>query len=278
MEIDCASRPLLLDQPAVMGVLNITPDSFSDGGRYATPAMAIAQGVQMVADGAAIIDIGGESTRPGAEPVSVQQELDRVLPVLEGLVNSVAVPISIDTRHPQVMVAATQLGAGMINDVNALRAPGALEVACASGAAGCLMHMQANPQTMQANPQYLDPVAEISQFLQERLSACAQVGLQKEKIVVDPGFGFGKTLAHNLQLLKQLAQITRLGVPVVVGLSRKQMIGEILQKPSDQRLNGSLAAAVIAVEKGAQIVRCHDVAETVEVLKIWSAVDQVSAR
>lgn len=271
MEVDCAGRLLFLDQPVVMGVLNVTPDSFSDGGQFDRPEQAIEQGIAMVADGAAIVDIGGESTRPGARPVSVQEELDRVMPVIEQLLPEINVPISIDTRQPEVMRVATAAGAGMINDINALRAPTALAIAAQSGAAVCLMHMQANPQTMQTNPHYGDPVVEITQFLRERIEACENSGVSRGKIVIDPGFGFGKTLAHNLQLLSQLAKIAALGVPVLVGLSRKMMFGEILQKPSDQRLFGGLAGAMIAIERGARIIRCHDVAATVDALKVWSA-------
>ncbi|RLA11953.1 MAG: dihydropteroate synthase [Gammaproteobacteria bacterium] len=274
MVIDCAGRSLVLDQPVVMGVLNVTPDSFSDGGRFIAADIAVERGIEMVADGAAILDIGGESTRPGAELISIQQELDRVLPVFEELVQAIDVPISIDTRHPEVMLAATAAGAGMINDVNALRAPTALAVAVESGAAVCLMHMQATPQTMQDAPCYADPVLEIVQFLRERIAACEAAGLSCAKIVVDPGFGFGKTLSHNLQLLGHLDQFIELGVPVLVGLSRKKMFGDILQKPIDQRLCGSLAGAVIAAERGARIIRCHDVGETVDVLKVWSAMAQ----
>ena len=274
MVIDCGGRPLNLDSPVVMGVLNVTPDSFSDGGDYFDPSLAVARGISMVNDGAAIIDLGGESTRPGAEPVSIQQELDRVLPVLAALVAEVEVPISVDTRHAEVMTAAIDTGAGMINDVNALRGPGAMSAVRQSSVAVCLMHMHANPETMQDNPQYSDPVQEICDFLTDRVAATEAAGIDRQRLVLDPGFGFGKTLDHNLQLLAQLGKFSRLGFPLLVGLSRKSMIGEILGVPASQRLYGSVAAAVLAVERGAQIVRCHDVAETCQALKVVSAISE----
>ena len=274
MVIDCGGRPLNLDSPVVMGVLNVTPDSFSDGGDYFDPSLAVARGISMVNDGAAIIDLGGESTRPGAEPVSIQQELDRVLPVLAALVAEVEVPISVDTRHAEVMTAAIDAGAGMINDVNALRGPGAMSAVRQSSVAVCLMHMHANPETMQDNPQYSDPVQEICDFLTDRVSATEAAGIDRQRLVLDPGFGFGKTLDHNLQLLAQLGKFSRLGLPLLVGLSRKSMIGEILGVSASQRLYGSVAAAVLAVERGAQIVRCHDVAETCQALKVVSAISE----
>lgn len=274
MVIDCGGRPLNLDSPVVMGVLNVTPDSFSDGGDYFDPSLAVARGISMVNDGAAIIDLGGESTRPGAEPVSIQQELDRVLPVLAALVAEVEVPISVDTRHAEVMTAAIDAGAGMINDVNALRGPGAMSAVSQSSVAVCLMHMHANPETMQDNPQYSDPVQEICDFLTDRVAATEAAGIDRQRLVLDPGFGFGKTLDHNLQLLAQLGKFSRLGFPLLVGLSRKSMIGEILGVSASQRLYGSVAAAVLAVERGAQIVRCHDVAETCQALKVVSAISE----
>ena len=274
MVIDCGGRPLNLDSPVVMGVLNVTPDSFSDGGDYFDPSLAVARGISMVNDGAAIVDLGGESTRPGAEPVSIQQELDRVLPVLTALVAEVEVPISVDTRHAEVMTAAIDAGAGMINDVNALRGPGAMSAVSQSSVAVCLMHMHANPETMQDNPQYSDPVQEICDFLTDRVAATEAAGIDRQRLVLDPGFGFGKTLDHNLQLLAQLGKFSRLGFPLLVGLSRKSMIGEILGVSASQRLYGSVAAAVLAVERGAQIVRCHDVAETCQALKVVAAISE----
>jgi len=217
MVIDCAGRPLVVDQPVVMGVLNVTPDSFSDGGRFADTPRAVERGVAMVGEGAAIIDIGGESTRPGAQPVSVQQEVDRVLPVLEQLLPLVSVPLSVDTRHPEVMRAVIAAGAGMINDINALQAEGAIPAVVNSRGAVCLMHMQTNPLTMQDNPHYDDPVVEIRQFLHGRIRACETASISRARMIVDPGFGFGKTLSHNLRLLACLDQITNLGVPVMAG-------------------------------------------------------------
>lgn len=274
MVIDCGGRPLNLDSPVVMGVLNVTPDSFSDGGEYFEPSLAVERGISMVSDGAAIVDLGGESTRPGAEPVSIQQELDRVLPVLAALVAEVTVPISVDTRHAEVMAAVIDAGAGMINDVNALRGPGAMSAVSQSNVAVCLMHMHANPETMQDNPQYSDPAQEICDFLTDRVAATEAAGIDRQRLVLDPGFGFGKTLDHNLQLLAQLGKFSRLGFPLLVGLSRKSMIGEILGVSASQRLYGSVAAAVLAVERGAQIVRCHDVAETCQALKVVSAISE----
>ncbi|MBL4621777.1 MAG: dihydropteroate synthase [Immundisolibacteraceae bacterium] len=272
MIIDCGGRPLNLGSPVVMGVLNVTPDSFSDGGDHFDTSLAIERGITMISDGAAIVDIGGESTRPGAEPVSIQQELDRVLPVLEVLVAEVDVPISVDTRHAEVMAAVIDAGAGMINDVNALRDPGAVAAVSQSSVAVCLMHMHANPETMQDNPQYSDPVQEIYDFLAVRVSAAEAAGIDRRRLILDPGFGFGKTLNHNLQLLANLERFSTLGFPLLVGLSRKSMIGEILGVPASERLYGSVAAAVLAVERGAQIIRCHDVAETCQALKVVAAI------
>ena len=274
MVINCGGRPLCLDSPVVMGVLNVTPDSFSDGGDYFDTALAVEHGLAMVSDGAAILDIGGESTRPGAEPVSIQQEMDRVLPVLEALLPEVSVPISVDTRHAEVMAAVITAGAGMINDVNALRGPGAVSAVNHSDVAVCLMHMHANPETMQDNPRYRDPVKEIADFLAERVEAVESAGVDRSRLIVDPGFGFGKTLDHNLRLLAQLSHFSATGLPLLVGLSRKSMIGEILSLPADERLYGSLAVAVLAAERGAHIIRCHDVAETCQVLKVVAAVSQ----
>ena len=255
-----------------MGVLNVTPDSFSDGGRFLQQEAALAQASRMAAAGAAIIDVGGESTRPGADPVPLQQELDRVLPVIEALRAALDVIISIDTLKPEVMRAAVAAGAGLINDVQALRAPGALQVAAASGAAVCLMHMQGEPRTMQQNPHYDDVVTEVHAFLRQRAQACEAAGIGPRRILLDPGFGFGKTVAHNMALLAALPQLTDGPLPVLVGLSRKSMLKGLLGRDVDDRLAGSLALATIAALKGARVIRCHDVAETVDAVTIATAV------
>ncbi|MFO1504645.1 MAG: dihydropteroate synthase [Steroidobacteraceae bacterium] len=250
-----------------MGILNVTPNSFSDGGRFDGRDAALAQARRMVADGAAIIDVGGESTRPGAEPVPLQQELDRVLPVIEAVRRELDVLVSIDTMKPEVMRAAAAAGAGLINDVMALQAPGALEAAAASGAAVCLMHMQGTPRTMQQDPHYEDVVKEVGEFLGARATACRNAGIAADSIVLDPGFGFGKNIDHNLQLLRGLAKLVG-EYPLLVGLSRKSMLGKITGRPVDQRLAGSIVLAALAVAAGARIVRCHDVAETVDAVRV----------
>ncbi len=256
-----------------MGILNLTPDSFSDGGRFLGRDAALRHAMQMVEEGAGIIDIGGESTRPGAQPVSVEQELDRVVPVIETLAGEVSVPISVDTLKPSVMRDAVAAGAGLINDVMALQAPGAIETVAELQVPVCLMHMQGEPRTMQQQPHYEDVVAEVRDFLSQRVAACEAGGIRRERIVLDPGFGFGKTLAHNLSLLKHLADLDALGLPLLVGISRKSMIGSLLgDAPVDQRVTGSVAAAVVAVMQGAAIIRAHDVKQTVEALQIASAV------
>ena len=264
--------------PRVMGILNITPDSFSDGGDFLSPQAAVERARQMVEEGAAIIDVGGESTRPGAPAVSIQKELDRIVPVIEVLSAELPVPISIDTSKPEVMRAAVAAGAGMINDVRALRLTGALEAAAelnrSLSVPICLMHMQGEPGTMQQQPHYSDVVQEVSAFLAERVQACVRHGIPRERLVVDPGFGFGKRLEHNLSLLKRLDELAKLGLPLMVGLSRKSMIGAVLDRPVTQRLYGSLAAAVLAVARGAVLVRVHDVRATVEALKVYEAVKQ----
>ena len=261
--LDCGGKRLDLSRPAVMGILNVTPDSFSDGGDFISASQAIDRAHRMMEEGADLIDVGGESTRPGADEVSAAQELDRILPVVEALA-SLPVPVSVDTTKAEVMTQAARAGAGLINDVLGLRAEGALEAAAATGLPVCLMHMQGTPRTMQQDPRYDDVVAEVKAFLAERAQVCRDAGIPEEKILVDPGFGFGKNLFHNCRLLRELREITGLGLPVLVGLSRKSMIGKILGKPVDQRLPASLAAAVIAVWEGASIVRVHDVAETVD--------------
>ena len=270
--LDCGGRKLDLSRPAVMGILNITPDSFSDGGVFLSPDKAIAQALRMAEEGADIIDIGGESTRPGARPISAQEEIDRVLPVVEALHKKIPLPISIDTSKPEVMRAAVKAGAGMINDVRALRETGALAVATQLGVPVCLMHMQGEPRTMQDDPRYADVVGEVRDFLKQRLNACRNAGILAQRVVVDPGFGFGKTLEHNIELLRGLKQLLTLGAPVLVGLSRKSMIGKALGLPVEQRLHASVALAVMAVQQGARIVRVHDVGPTAEALRMWSTV------
>jgi dihydropteroate synthase len=270
--LNCAGRSLDLSQPQVMGILNITPDSFSDGGDFFVPEQAIAHAVRMVEEGAAIIDVGGESTRPGATPVAVDEELRRVIPVIEALHATLAVPVSIDTRRPEVMQAAVAAGAGLINDVNALQAPGAVELAARLGVPVCLMHMQGTPKTMQQQPEYGDVVSEVRDFLLARANLCIQQGIDREQILLDPGFGFGKATEHNLQLLQHLEQLVACGFPVLAGLSRKSMIGQTLGLPVDKRLYAGIALAVLAVWKGAAIVRCHDVRETCEAIRMCQAV------
>ncbi|MDH3589809.1 MAG: dihydropteroate synthase [Gammaproteobacteria bacterium] len=272
MHLSLPGQTLDLGTPIVMGVLNVTPDSFSDGGRFVEPEHAFAYADQMFRHGAALVDIGGESTRPGASPVSVEEELDRIVPVVKRLYQANRGLISVDTSKPQVMQAAIEHGAHLINDVNALQADGALEICAASDVAVCLMHMQGQPRTMQNEPHYDDVVAEVAGFLQQRLQACLAAGIARERIVVDPGFGFGKTLEHNLILLQHLDQICGLGVPVLAGLSRKSMLGLLLDRPVDERLAGSLALATLAVCRGASIIRAHDVAETADAVRVAAAV------
>ncbi len=270
---------LPLSRPLVMGVLNVTPDSFSDGGAFVSPETAIRQAQRLVAEGADIIDIGGESTRPGSQPVSVQEELDRVLPVLEAVSTRLDVPVSVDTCKPAVMSAAASAGAGLINDVYGLRAEGAVQAAAATGLPVCLMHMQGEPRTMQHDPRYAEVVDEVREFLLERVRACEAAGIPRERLILDPGFGFGKTLDHNYRLLGRLDEITGLGMPVLVGMSRKSMLGGVTGRPLDQRLAGGLAAAVVAVTRGARIVRTHDVAPMVDALRVaGAALDAAAGR
>ena len=271
MPLECAGKMLDLSQPAVMGVLNVTPDSFSDGGRYQSLDAALRRAETMVEEGAAIIDVGGESTRPGAPPVSAQEELDRVLPVVERLTRELPIPVSVDTSKPEVMREAARARAGMINDVRALQMPGALDAAVASGLPVCLMHIRGEPATMQQEPHYGDVVAEVHAFLAERVRICQAAGIPRERLLVDPGFGFGKTLDHNLRLLRHLDRFTDLAASVLVGVSRKSMIGLLLNAPVDDRLSGSLAAAVVALWQGAKIIRTHDVRETVQALCVCAA-------
>ncbi len=275
--LDCRGRSLALDRTRICGILNITPDSFSDGGAFADTASAIAHGLALVEQGADLLDVGGESTRPGAVAISAEEEIARVIPVIAALAAQTQVPISIDTSKPEVMRAAVAAGAGLINDVYALRRPGALDAAAELGAAICLMHMQGEPQTMQENPQYDDVVGEVHRFLAERLFACQLAGIDKKKLLVDVGFGFGKTLEHNLALLRQLEKFKTLDVPVLVGLSRKSMIATLTGRSPGERVFGSVAAALIAAQRGAAIVRVHDVAATRDALAIWHAVDSGAA-
>jgi len=269
----CGNIQFDLSRPLVMGVVNVTPDSFSDGGMHLQREAALAHAHQLIGEGADILDIGGESTRPGAEPVGVQEEMDRVLPVIEGLRGS-SVPISIDTFKPEVMAAAITAGARMVNDINALQDAAAMRSVAESNAAVCLMHKQGNPQTMQQHPYYQDVVSEVITFLGGRVAAAEAAGISRERIVVDPGFGFGKTLAHNLALLRELNSLTVLGVPVLAGLSRKSFLGTLTGQEVAHRLPASTAAALIAVQRGASIVRVHDVRATVDALKIWNAVNR----
>jgi dihydropteroate synthase len=273
MHLLCRNQRLDLTAPVVMGIVNVTPDSFSDGGRFLDARKAIDHGRRLVEEGATILDIGGESTRPGAAPVPVDEELRRVIPVIEGLADTGAI-LSVDTSKPEVMRAAAAAGAHLINDVYALRLPGALETAAESGCALCLMHMQGEPRTMQNDPHYGDVVNEVKAFLQERMQSCRAAGVAAERLAIDPGFGFGKTLAHNAALLRGLDALAAEGIPMLVGLSRKSMLGKILDKPAGERVYGSLALAVMAVLKGARIVRAHDVAATVDALKTVSAMQE----
>lgn len=272
MKLALKTRTLDLSAPAVMGVLNVTPDSFFDGGRYTRVETALAHARQMLEQGAQIIDVGGESTRPGAAPVAEQDELDRVLPVIERLHTELGCIVSVDTLKPVVMRAACAAGAELINDVMALRAPGALAAALDSGAGVCLMHMQNAPPTMQQSPRYDDVVQTVKLFLTERLENCIAAGIRREKIVIDPGFGFGKTLEHNLNLLGGLEAFASLGVPLLVGLSRKSMFQSLLNLPVEQRLIPSVTAAALAVFQGAAIVRAHDVRETVLAVRVANAI------
>ena len=272
MKMNFAGRSFDMSQCHVMGVLNVTPDSFSDGGRFDGLQQALAHARQMVADGASFIDIGGESTRPGAKPVSLQQELDRVCPVVEAIACELDVVISVDTSSAQVMTQSAALGAGMINDVRALQREGALQAAVATGLPVCLMHSQGEPDTMQNNPQYRDVCAQVSLFLAERILVAKQAGIESSRIMLDLGFGFGKTLEHNLQLLARTDQFALLGYPLLLGLSRKSMLGVITGRNVDERLPASLAAATMCAMKGASILRVHDVRETMDVVKIAAAV------
>ena len=278
----CAGRSLDVSRPQVMGVINTTPDSFSDGGTLYRAAsldidLAMARAREMVAAGAAIVDIGGESTRPGAAPVSAVEEAERVLPLVERIAAELDVVISVDTSNPALMTEAARLGAGLLNDVRALTRAGALEAAAATGLPVCLMHMRGEPGSMQRDPQYADVVVEVRDFLASRVAACEAGGIGRERLLLDPGFGFGKSVAHNLLLLKGLPQLAGLGLPLLVGLSRKSMIGKLLGREPGERLPAGLALALMAVERGAAVVRTHDVAATVDALAMWTALKEVKA-
>jgi len=272
MQLRCGSTVLDLSLPKVMGVLNVTPDSFSDGGRYVSHARALEHAQVMIEAGAAIIDVGGESTRPGAAAVSVEEELRRVIPVVEQLARGGHAIVSVDTSTPEVILAATAAGASFINDVRGLTRPGTLEAVSASDCAVCIMHMRGTPDTMQRRPEYADVVSDVKHYLQTRVAVCEAAGISRDRLVIDPGFGFGKTVAHNLALVRQLPDFVSLQLPVLMGMSRKSTIGVITGRPEGGRLAGSLALAVAAVLRGAKIIRAHDVAETVDALKIAQAV------
>ncbi len=264
--------PFDLSVPRVMGILNITPDSFSDGGRFLVPDDALVQAERMIAEGADILDVGGESTRPGAAAVSLDEEMARVLPLIERVAAEFDIPVSVDTSKPELMRAAVAAGAAMINDVSSLRAPGAVAAVAALDVPVCLMHMQGEPRTMQTAPQYDDVLADINRYLGDRVTACVAAGIARERLLIDPGFGFGKTLQHNLELLRGLGQFRQLGLPILVGISRKSMLGAVTGKPVGERQTASVAAALMAVERGARVVRVHDVAATVDALRLWRAV------
>ncbi len=272
MILQCGQFQLDLNTPKVMGIVNVTPDSFSDGGQFSQTESAISHAMQLIEEGAAVLDIGGESTRPNATPVPLDEELKRVMPVIAGLVaRNIPVPISIDTYKPQVMQAAIEAGASIVNDVRALQETGALDIVANSQVGVCLMHMQGTPQTMQENPHYDDVVAEVSVFLAQRRDVCLQAGIAPNRIMLDPGFGFGKTRTHNITLAKELAQLRSLNCPLLVGLSRKSVLGQMTGNDVDARLYASVAAAVISATNGANLLRVHDVKATVEALKVVTA-------
>ncbi len=279
MQLHCANRVLDLSSPAVMGILNITPDSFSDGGVFFAHKQAqldhcLRAAEKMLADGARALDIGGESTRPHAQPVSSQEEMARVLPVVEAIAVRLDVVISVDTSNPQVMREAAALGAGMINDVRALQREGALQTAAQTGLPVCLMHMQGEPENMQDHPHYDDVVTDVAAWLQQRAATCVQAGIAPQNILLDPGFGFGKTLEHNVDLLRRLDVLAQLPYPLLVGLSRKSIAGKLTGKPVEERLPASLALAQMALDRGARILRVHDVAETVDMVRVWCAINE----
>jgi dihydropteroate synthase len=275
MILNCAGKPLDLTHPQVMGILNVTPDSFSDGGEFIATDAALAQARKMVADGAGIIDVGGESTRPGAVLVSVEEEIARVVPVIQAIRSELDIPISIDTSKPEVMRAAIKAGAGLINDVCALQVEGAMQAAVDCNVPVCLMHSQGNPQTMQNDPRYNDVITDVIAFLLERTLACEQLGIARDLLILDPGFGFGKRANHNLLLMKHLSKLIALGLPVLVGVSRKSMIGSVLKVSVEERLAASLSLAAISVWQGAKIIRSHDVLETVQAIMMCDHVMKV---
>lgn len=270
--LQCGKYLLDLSVPHVMGILNATPDSFSDGGQYNTLDASLSRAEAMLEAGASILDVGGESTRPGAQSVTPQQELDRVAPLVEALVTRFDCIVSVDTSAPQVMVETAALGAGLLNDVRSLQREGALQAAAQTGLPVCLMHMRGEPQTMQNAPHYADVAVEVAQFLQHRIDACVAAGIGRKQILLDPGFGFAKNLKHNFELFQRMPELHTLGLPLLVGVSRKSMIGQVLDKPVDERLYGSLALAVMALERGAKIIRVHDVVQTMDALKLFQAV------
>lgn len=274
MLLHCGSRTLDLSTPVVMGVLNVTPDSFSDGGQFLDRHNAVDRAAAMLGEGAAIIDVGGESTRPGAAAVSVDEELQRVVPIVEAICARHDVLVSVDTSKPEVIRAAVAAGAGMINDIRALTEPGALQAAAATGAAVCLMHMQGQPATMQLAPHYDDVVMEVGTFLAERINVCMDAGIARDRLAIDPGIGFGKTLAHNLTLLAQLPKLRALDAPLLIGVSRKGLIGTVLGRPTGERLYGGLALVTASILSGAHIIRAHDVAPTCDAVRMATALRQ----
>jgi dihydropteroate synthase len=271
-QFSCGKYLLTLNRPHVMGIVNITPDSFSDGGKFSSTDLAVEHALKLIAEGADILDIGGESTRPGAAIVSLDEELKRVIPVIEALSKTCNVPISIDTYKPEVMRQAITAGADIVNDIRALQEPNALEIVAQSNVGICLMHMQGTPQTMQLEPHYIDVVSEVKQFLVDRVNAALAHGIVKSRILLDPGFGFGKTRAHNIALIQHLDELNTIGLPLLVGLSRKSVLGSITGADEGQRLYASIAASVISAMKGAKIIRVHDVKATVNALKVVTAI------
>ncbi len=277
--LQCGTRTVDLLRPAIMGILNVTPDSFYDGGLFSSVEQAVRHARRMVDEGAHLIDVGGESTRPGATPVDADEEIRRVVPVIRALADAdIPVPVSIDTSKPEVMKAAVAAGAGLINDVRALRVPGALDAAAEMGVPVCLMHMQGQPQTMQARPSYKDVVSEVMEFLRRRVDEAVAAGIPRSRLLIDPGFGFGKTVEHNLVLLRRLSDLRSLGLPILVGLSRKSMIGALLGTPPADRLADSVALALMALREGASMVRVHDIRPTCDALRLFEAVYEGTMR